>query len=386
MTKDDVRCMGLIVNIKKKFKNCIYDEYDGWKLMNDSICYIASMKKPYMIEELKTMLDGYGNLEYKAIEIPYFTAVYIEYLNHYKMLILSVKTEYNTLEPSVLNYGIDSKISDSLKEKVTDLNIDVLIQADFFLTMLIITAFDLNIINCNGVSKEDFHYIRLANTQKEFVRLYKKVRNDPMHSDENLKCEYEHLKNFSEIYYSEIKVISDICGNDDGLSIHDAGTSNSQLLMMLATLPKEELLGIDIGSCLATDLELNHYEVVLRYLREYRSARPVEFMQMDFTDESKELPEADITVINDVLEHFENDTVSFNVMERFWKRTGRLLLVHVPQEEIPNASWGHHVSFSKEKLVDWAARLNGAEIISDKYQYNEYITLLDKGFLFLKKN
>ncbi len=55
---------------------------------------------------------------------------------------------------------------------------------------------------------------------------------------------------------------------------------------------------------------------------------PIEVLKIDLLQDMEKFPVTDVIVDNDVLEHF-NDEISLNILKGLWKRTGKLLIVHV---------------------------------------------------------
>ncbi len=80
-----------------------------------------------------------------------------------------------------------------------------------------------------------------------------------------------------------------------------------------------------------------------------------------------------------------DDDVSFSVLKGLWKKTGKVLIAHVPFEDTPDPYWEHHVSFNEEKLRLWAKKLENAVFVSDEYNEGDE-TLTANGFLIVLKN
>ncbi len=383
----DIIFTKLVIELKKKFKGNIYDNFAGYNLGSSRIRYIASLKHLGLLNELKSLLRGREGLTLTDLNTPYFQSVYIESVYGFNILILSVHDEYNTLEPSTLNYGTDSNISNALQKAVSDLKLDSLINYSFDTTANIITAVDLNIAYSHNLSIEDYYNMQASNTQKEFVKVYNLLRTNNLNID-NINM-YNHIHEFAFLYYAVINVMADIFKSnplDSGFTIHDAGASSSQLSIMLSTLTEEELMGLKVRNIIASDLAfMDNNSAALSYLKQFGYCKPIKFIEQDYTDESKELFPSDVTILVDVLEHFPDDEVSFHVLQRLLDCTGKLLIAHVPQEEVPNPAWGHYISFNRPKLVEWAGRFSSHESLGDFYRFKDGLTYTDKGFLILKR-
>lgn len=377
----------LVMEIKKKFKGNIYDNYAGNNLGSAHIRYIAALKDHRLLDELKSFLKSWEGLSLKDLNIPYFSSVYIESIHGFNILILTVNDEYKCLEQSVINYGTDSRISNALQEAVADSNIASLQNYNMDTTSNVVTAVDLNIADSQNITIDHYYDLQSSNTQKEFVRVYNTLRSKH-HTIDNIDL-YYHIDEFALLYYGVINVISDIYKQEpdaSGFVIHDAGASSCQLSLMLATLPAEELMGLKVKEVIGTDLKfMDNNSHALNYLKQSGNHRPASFVETDYTDESRELPQSDVTILVDVLEHLPDDDTSFHVLERLMERTRKLMVIHVPYEEVPNPAWGHFISFNRNKLKEWASRFPECESLGDAYFFKDGVTYMDKGFLILKK-
>lgn len=386
MDFNDMEFTRLVIDLKKKFKDNIFDNFGGYNLGSSEIRYIASLRHEWLLKELKDYLKSRENLTYKVLNTLYCKFIHIESVQGFRILIFTVNKEYNVLEPSILNYGFDVELSNTLQKAASDLGLQSLVKCGFETISNIIAAFDLSIAASHRLSPEEYIYIKVCNTQKEIVKFYNHFRSNPPAA-----CSvdpYYHVQVFGFVYHAVVGVISDVLGKNccnETITIHDAGASSSQFTMLLSTLSKEELTGLNINRIIASDLEFTTNKATLRYMRESGCIRPVNFIEQDFTDESKEFPEADVTVILDVLEHFKSEDVSFRILERLWEKTRKLLIVHVPMEDEPNPAWGHYISFNRERLIEWTNRLKGHRSLGDEYRFEDGVTYTDQGFIILYK-
>ncbi len=388
MDNGNSRQTELISDLKRLFKDKLYDSISGKVLGGIGIKYIAALNAPEDIVSLKKYLDEKPDLSYTEINIAYFDAVYIEATHDFAFFILSVKREYITIDPEVMNYSMDQKVSEALTEAIRNLKLKAFEHPDQDSLFSIAGAFILNIANCLNISLDEFRYIVYKNSINNYLKIYNDFRKEPESIRDFNWDSYDHMRYFGLWYYAMIKVMSDIFKSgryDSGFIIHDAGTSVAQFPVMLAASRKEELMGLEVGGVIASDIHILGMEYAKLYLDGITDAKPANFISCDFLDEENELPEADVTILNDVLEHFQTEEISFHVMERFWNKTRKLLIVHVPQEEEPNEVWGHYISFNRNKLLEWANRLKGHRLLAETYRFSETCTYMDAGFLILER-
>jgi hypothetical protein len=386
MNFNNIEFTRFVMDLKKKFKGDIFDNFGGKSLGSTEIRYIASLRNEMLLKELKDYIRDHEGLTMKVLNTLYCNLLYIESVHGFNVLIITVKKEYKAMEPSIINYGFDVELSNTLQKAASDLNIKSLESYGFDTISCIIAAVDLCIAESHGLSQDEFTYIKVCNTQKEIVKFYNHFRlNPPAACSVN---PYYHVQIFGFIYYAVINVISDVLGKSriqEPVTVHDAGASSSQFTMMLSTLSEEELMGLNIKHIIASDLEFTTNDATLKYLKECGGKRPVDFIEQDFTDESLEFPQTDITVILDVLEHFNNEETAFAILERLWKCTRKLLVVHVPMEDEPNTAWGHYISFNREKLIEWASRLKSHRSLGDEYRFEDGTAYTDQGFIIISK-
>ena len=157
------------------------------------------------------------------------------------------------------------------------------------------------------------------------------------------------------------------------------------------------LFGGAVSSCLycAFQLTKNHTwknfagesgdRFAKKIIGENSASKPIQFLKLDLTKDFQSAPPADVIVVNDVLEHLMSDEVSFTVLKTLWDKTEKLLVIHVPFEEKPNPSWGHHVAFNEKKLRDWAGKLPGSRFYSEFSLNGNSLNIASLGFLVVSK-
>ncbi len=144
-------------------------------------------------------------------------------------------------------------------------------------------------------------------------------------------------------------------------------------------------MGLKIKKIIVSDLKFEGIDIIYRFLHTLDFYRPIRFIVRDFTDSTKELPESDVTVLLDVLEHIKTEELSFFVMKRLWEKTRELLIIKVPFEKRATRAWGHYITFDKKKIRKWAERINDADSLGDVYKLNDNCTYADEGFIILKR-
>lgn len=378
-----------VKDVKSELKSEVLDKNHLNKTLGtQELAYIAAFKDVNHLQVVEELAKKYDDMNIYLIENSFLKAIYIDSKYNYNMLFLAAKEGNNPLKAVKYNYGNDSKITTEFRNTIAEKNIISLMDFGFDTTVNILTAFDISIANRYGFSMNQMDYLKMINTQKMFVYYYTLYRSDKKQIEDYDFTHYDHIRSFSLNYYAIIKVISDMYkseGNFKGLTIHDAGTNTSQLALMLSTLNEDELMGLKVNEIIASDLVILSQDKTQKYINQFPTHKPIKFVEQDFTDESKDLPESDVTILNDVLEHFPTDEMSFYIMKRFWESTRKLLIVHVPQEEKPSPEWDHYITFNKQKLSKWASRLSSALSLGDNYSFKANLKYSDCGFLILKK-
>jgi hypothetical protein len=390
LNKQFVRDFLILINeIKKSLKSSILDCNEHKQTLQSPVLkYIAALREKDQLLTVAELARKNGQMKLHWLENRFIDAIYLDSDYQYNALFLVVKAEYNSLDSQKLNYGMDSLISAAMRRTIEEKDLKSLANYDFDTTVNIIYAYELGIANDYRLPMGEIIYRKMVNSQKEFVRYYQLYRTDPNQIKTYDWDHYDHLKSFALNYYAMVRVMADLYlseGNHGGFVIHDAGSSTFQLALLLATLHESDLMNLKIKEIIASDLELVFHAEAVRYLKQSGKSKPLRFIQQDFRDETLKLPEADVTILNDVLEHFPSDALAFQVLERFWKRTRKLLIVHVPLEAEPGVEWGHYITFNKDKLADWAQRLADGSSLGDDYSFNETIHYSDCGFLILKR-
>lgn len=352
------------------------------------ISYIAAVSDhEHLLAVRDLVVKDESHQKVYDLNMPFLEALYVVFADS-DALFFAVRDEYNSLDAAKLNFGIDSFIVSSLKQAMREKGLEALADYGLPTSIGIFCGIEWSIAHKHQIPSGDIYNLKMANTHELYKKYYRLYRDapDPLAACFDSECEYQHIKTFSLYYYAMIRVMADVIGDSPDLVIHDAGTCTSQLVMLLAALSADELLNLQVGDVIASDLEAGAFNCIRRCMMQYEKKQPpIWFIQQDFLDETKELPEADVTILNDVLEHFPDDETAFKVFARFWQRTHRMLIVHVPFEETLGSEWGHHVLFTKAKLQQWANRLTGWALVGEDYPFIKDLPYMHSGFLMLQR-
>lgn len=246
-----------------------------------------------------------------------------------------------------------------------------------------------NLDRCYGknLSQEEIHYDYFLRTLKSFetnfdeFRLGKNGKQDI--ESEPDSDSYSHVRLFSLIYDLQYRAIEN--SKIQNPSILDVGCGMGfQLLLFQKLFKASKIMG--------TDIDINRFQHAVQDYEQALKAQGVSYNPLlleknDFLAEGLEgvlkknqLPKgmADIVLINHVLEHLEQDPIL--VLEILLKSTGKMLMISVPFEKVPNTDSGHHRVFGKKYLTDIAHQL--------KYRHPELkinLSHADVGMLIIEK-
>jgi hypothetical protein len=120
-----------------------------------------------LLKELKDYIRDHEGLTMKVLNTLYCNLLYIESVHGFNVLIITVKKEYKAMEPSIINYGFDVELSNTLQKAASDLNIKSLKSYGFDTISCIIAAVDLCIAESHGLSQDEFTYIKVCNTKRK---------------------------------------------------------------------------------------------------------------------------------------------------------------------------------------------------------------------------
>jgi hypothetical protein len=352
----------------------IYPELD-----DRNIDFVAAVA-PSAIQKVGKTIEKGGYSKITSAEGKYINSYYFE-KNGHRGLVFSPKEELLCLNRDVANFSLDTKIIFDLKTIGVKNQISQLEDVNYSTFSAVGMALDQMMIKMHGISYLQLMYIKYFNMQKEYVKWYENYKKGIYPTDPN------HIEHFSLIYYWDIKIMTEVLGTTNAITIHDAATNLGNFPLMMSRLDEDQLMGLKIKHILATDINTFTPKFFINRVRsrEKRMRVPLEVKKLDLLKKLHTAPITDVVIANDILEHFP-ENISLETIKGLWKRTGKLLLVHVPFEEKPNNAFGHLVSFNADKLRNWAAQLPGGTFLSDSYiqPNNEPITNI--GFLIMRKD
>lgn len=337
------------------------------------------------IPKIKKILHDQNDFNIKEFEIKLLKGIYLENNNDQSMLIFAPKKKHINLDENTLSQNRFINICFDLQNIGEKLNIKNLGQFNFATSHFISELDDMAVANFLKMPSSVYIKQKYINSIKKYIDFYKEhKRNIIDRSDSN---EYNHIQIFSRIYYWIIKVLSDTFKEENHeLSLHDVGTYHLYFPSTLRGLTKSDLMGVNITSIIASDyMKINDFFINLYYSIDEKEQRSIEFVQLDITDMTKKIPVTDITIAIDVLEHLKNHQIAYDSLKRLWEHTKKILIIHVPLEEKPNAIWDHNITFSPEILTSWASKLDDGVILSEEYDEIYGGKLTNYGYIIIKR-
>ena len=363
----------------KQFQFKVYDDFDDASFDSRKFTVIGTTSE----ENCAPIKQGLLSLGLKVLDIN---------TNHYNGLrfkddnnvgiILAPKKDFNSLDPDKFNQTRDSLLIYELQEFGRNNNIEDLASLDLPTSLSLIRGDELVVSEATGISYYKLFSIKYENSHKEYLKYYLDYKDSGKSFE--VSGGYDNsIENFSSLYLCEVKVMASLL-QGQSITIHDVGTSVAQFPLLLAALSKDELLGLDVDKVVASDMGWTGEVFIKLIRRKNPEYKPIDFMKINLITQNEMIPSTDVIIANDVLEHLPNDEVSLMVLKSLWNKTNRLLIAHVPFEPEPNPSWDHYISFSTEKIRDWASQLHGGRFLSDDYFEGDK-SLTERGFLIVSK-
>ncbi|WP_018275077.1 hypothetical protein WKI13_11110 [Teredinibacter turnerae] len=319
----------------------------------------------------------------KAITTEFVKALYVE-CEDKTALIIAAQDSDIMHNYDVFNQSIAVVVNNQIRDEGEKNGIRLLAECDHETFCSICVAHTWAIALLNSIELEDAFAIQAQNSFKHLLSNHKTiVGGKPFPAS-------KHLEYFSWIYYVELRAIREIFEKTNEVKMHDVATNSAHFPLLINCLDEEQLFNLQFTEIICSDI---HPEYGQQSIDNILSCFPekgkqLDLVKLDLTQDNKLLEQADVIIANDILEHFYEDE-SFDVLCKLWERTKDLLLIHVPFEEVPTRAYGHLTSFNKEKLNQWARKLQGCENITEKYAYvarESYDPCFIDNFLFLKKS
>ena len=341
------------------------------------------------IDTLKEKLLSNG-FKIFNINTLHYKGIYFKEDSYQSGLFIAPKNDFVSLDQSILNQARETLLVFEFQEFGKKNNMEFLTSMDESSYIPLWQA-DADLIAYEmGITPLFLGFINYKNSNQEFIKKYLYFKN----ADDICLIkqeEYNNIEKFSLLYYMEIKVMANLLRHKS-ISVHDAGTNNAHFPLLLSRLSENELFGLNIATIYASDISgiastgVRGERLVKMMLGKSLPYKPFKFLKIDLTKELNTAPSTDVIILNDVLEHLENDSTAFSVLKLLWEKTEKLLIVHVPFENKPNPSWGHRITFNKNKLKKWASLLTDAQNLSEKYYEFHTCTLASLGFLILSRD
>lgn len=279
-------------------------------------------------------------------------------------LVLSAKAGEILKDPDIFNQSVGSVVNYELCALGTEHDLAKVAVYDHETFCGVCVAYNWSLALLNDIELDESFALQAKQSFVHLLNNHKKlVGGNPFPAG-------KHLEFFSWIYYVELRAIKEIFGTSARLSIHDVATNSAHLPLLLNCSTENDLMGLKFDSIACSDLYTDYPQHSIDNILSERSEaeKKISLHRIDLTQEHPILAEADVIIANDILEHFDEAT-SFKVLQNIWSQTRDVLLIHVPFEEVPSEIYGHFTSFNKEKLANWAAKLENCENITAKYAY-----------------
>ncbi len=334
-------------------------------------------------ENLCSLKEYISIFNYKTVDIqtPGYEGIYFEASPELSGIIVSPGSSEIFPDQDTLNLTMSIRMAKELREFGKEKGIRQLAMIDQYSFGIIWGNLKKLIAEKFSMTLHEIDCIEYENSYCEFKRHFLDFRHNRTSSFLSEEpANFDHIKYFSWIYFWEIKLIAELAGGGD-LSIHDAGTCLGYLPVLLSGLSVNDVYGSNFKTIIASDIELTGDVFAGQILKKNPENRIVDFITLDLINDSGKVPQTDVVIINDVLEHLLDDESSFAVLKNLWDKTGKILIAHVPYEKDPDPSWGHCVTFDEQKIRQWALRLPDAHFISDIYPYDRYRNLIHEGYL-----
>jgi hypothetical protein len=373
MVKNYLQSNGIKVN------DCFYEKYN-YDLKKRTLAYFGTADYKNIIAAFDLFQQNKQYKNINPINSCHLFCLYFEDGNGFPGMLFSLQKNYMSLDEELFNQSRHKVIIEELTDYCRNNNIGKIEELDE-ISMSLICFADFQLMSeTSGIDLEEIEYIFTYNTHKQYVKYYIDLsRKPPQWAARN------HIEAFCRYYHSVIKIISGLIPNSFSITVHDVGTNVAQFPLLLSGLSREQLLGININRIIASDNKWIPNKTINQIIAKNPHYRKIDFINLDIQKQMESIPEVDVTIAIDVFEHLKNDSVGFKSLAALWRRTKKVLIMHVPFETELSRGWGHNIIFNSEKLRMWQMALPHAQLISDEYCNNEYSTLLEQGYLVLYK-
>ncbi len=368
-----------IYSLMKQKSLAAYIDFD-WKTFENRKFIIIGAVKNENFEHVKNSLTD-QKFKTERIETFHYIILYFEFTADLFGIFITPKNEMMAMDQSIINSDLEFITLSELKEAGRKNGIENLASVDLLSCTLIKGLYELMMREIHEITANKMRLISYKNSHMEYIKNYLDYKNRNILDHE---IQDYHIKKFSGLYYLEIKIISELLEDPD-ISIHDAGTNVAHFPLLLSALSGEELFGLNISQIIASDNIWTGEMPIYDILKDNPGYKQIHFIKLDLIKEIQNSPGTDVIIANDVLEHLPDDETSFKVLKGLWNKTGKLLIVHVPFENIPNPQWGHCITFNEEKIKNWANRLPGGKSLPQHLYEDEMRYFIGGGFLVVSR-
>lgn len=347
-----------------------------------SITHIYSVPELHLDEYLEGLAFNDDVTALIRVETKHIIGIYAE-CSDKNFLIYQPQLGSISLEPEHFNYTLDAELTNELKAFGTEHNIVKLMQSNFETLIALLVTYTFALSHLHKIDAEELFKLKAFNSHQVLLNRFRSFSAGDYIPTKN------HLNNFSWVYYLELRIIAEIMKGAGSLIVHDVATNMGSFPCLLNALNEDELFGLQLARIECSDVNVdivkrsigdislngsvNHDNIVVKYL--------------DLLEDNPPVEEADVITANDVLEHFPED-LSKIAFRNLWRRTKRLLVIHVPPDEDLNLEYGHLTPFNQNKLNLWASELDNCKNITADYKSILKLCphlMGDEGYLFLVK-
>ena len=316
-------------------------------------------------------------------ETQHYHIIFIKETPECRGIFIAPKRGFTSTSQDVLNQSRSSILAFELKEFLKSLDPGVVIQINESIINQLLREEEFVLMEVLDIPILKIFVFNYENSRQEIARIYFGLKNNTI-KIHNIADSPRSLEISTLVYYQEIKIMAEYFKNQP-ISIHDVGTGSAHLPLLLSSLSLEELFGLNVANIYASDVVLTWEPLVKKALKKNKGSKPIEFFNIDVTGGLKNAPESDVLTANNVLEYLPDEKTAFSALDMLWKKTKKLLIIHIQIDEKTTLFPEPLLFFDEKKIWEWALRLNGASLLSDKYYGIDGNPLSFQGYLIAEK-
>jgi hypothetical protein len=372
------------------FEKSIYPATPAWFGFEQRAFPVIAAVHYEHIENLYRLLQKNRFQDVTLIDTPEFYIIHFTNCNRLPGVVISPKERFMSLDCYVLNQSRDAKILYQLQAAGERAAIYDLANIDFISARILWVLEDMVCADHLNMEGTGYQIAKYNNSHEEYLKLFHGFQNPWKSGVGNqyywpMGAQYDHVATFARIYYWIVRIMAEAIKGSE-LVLHDVGTQFAHLPLLLNCLSPQDLMGLKLKKILASDMNVVGAFFAEHYLKTNQIKPNIQFIQTDFSQGIPAAMDSDVTVIIDVLEHLYDDRTSLEILGKFWKRTRKLLIARVPFEDVANPGWDHFIAFNPAKLSQWATKIPGAHCLSNSFQETDGRSLMEYGFLILKRD